>query len=83
MTGDEIMKAMRVAGFSERETCAMTYTSWKDGIDIEMPSHSLIAFVQLVERAVQQKTQTMQTQSQVISPEEAVRLKITQNNVGR
>lgn len=51
MTEDEIMKAMRVAGFSTREQQAMTYTSWKDGIDIEKPSHSLTAFVQLVERA--------------------------------
>lgn len=52
MTDDEIMKAMRVAGFSEREQRAMTYTSWKDGIDIEKPSHSLKAFVQLVERGI-------------------------------
>jgi hypothetical protein len=51
MTEDEIMKAMRVAGWTEREQRAMTYTSWKDGIDIERPSTALIAFVQLVERA--------------------------------
>lgn len=45
---DEIMKAMRVAGMDSRQIRALTYTSWKDGIDIERPSTALVAFVQAI-----------------------------------
>lgn len=45
---DEIMQAMRVAGWDMKQIRALTYTSWKDGIDIERPSTALVAFVELI-----------------------------------
>lgn len=49
MNEDQIMKTIRAAGFSEREQRVLTYTSWKDGIDIKRPTPALVVFVQRVE----------------------------------
>lgn len=44
----EVMTAMKVAGWDSKQIRALTYTSWKDGIDIERPSTVLMAFAKLI-----------------------------------
>lgn len=44
----EIMTAMRVAGWDSKQIRCMTYTVWKDGIDIDRPSTALVAFARLI-----------------------------------
>ena len=49
LTDDDVMEAMRRAGFGERERRAMTHKVWKDGIDIDRPTVAAIAFAQAVQ----------------------------------
>lgn len=44
----EVMAAMKVAGWDSKQIRALTCTSWKDGIDIERPSTALMAFAKLI-----------------------------------
>ena len=47
----EVMSAMRAAGFDVKQMRVLTYSSWKDGIDIERPTIEAMAFARLI-RAV-------------------------------
>lgn len=49
LTDDDVMEAMRRAGLSEHEYRALTYQSWKDGIDIDRPTVGAVAFAQAVQ----------------------------------
>jgi hypothetical protein len=50
MLEDAVLSAMRTAGWTDAQIKVMTYTSWKDGIDIERPSTALMTFVLLVKK---------------------------------
>lgn len=48
MTEEQVMVAMQVARWDSKQIRAMTYTSWKDGIDIERPCTALMDFVDII-----------------------------------
>jgi len=43
LTEAEIMQAVRDAKMSQKQIDAMTYTQWKDGIDLQVPTVELVA----------------------------------------
>lgn len=50
LSEDNVMTALRVAGMSPKQIDALTFTRWKDGIDIQVPTLELLAFVALIGR---------------------------------
>lgn len=50
---EEVMRAMKAAGFGSKEIRQLTYTSWKDGIDIERPTTACMKFAALLHRPAQ------------------------------
>lgn len=48
LSEDAVLDAIRTCWGSQDVRDALTVTKWKDGIDIQMPSHSLMMFVSLV-----------------------------------
>jgi hypothetical protein len=49
MDEELIMRLLRESGMDRKAIDAITYTSWKDGIDIERPSTALMRFVESVQ----------------------------------
>lgn len=55
LTEDDVMEAMRRAGFDERQHRAMTRQVWKDGIDIDRPTSAAVSFAQAVQMILNEK----------------------------
>lgn len=49
MSEDQVIAAMKAARLDRAQIRAMTYTSWKDGIDIERPCTGIMNFIRLIE----------------------------------
>lgn len=57
LSEDNVMTALRVAGMSPKQIDALTFTRWKDGIDIQVPTLELLAFVALIRTGLAGETQ--------------------------
>jgi hypothetical protein len=44
----EVMTAMKVAGMDSKMIRSLTYTQWKDGIDIDRPATAIMTFARLI-----------------------------------